>query len=309
MSEINNNNGQVAVASVQKVEQMRKPEWLKVRAAGGEKYREVKSLMKELTLHTVCQEALCPNIGECWEQGTATIMLLGSVCTRGCTFCDIARGKPVGLDLMEPFRVAQAIQRMGLEYAVLTSVTRDDLEDGGAEIFARTVREIKKLMPATQVEVLIPDFRGSFEALKIVVEAKPDVLNHNMETIERLYPQVRKGAKYYRSLELLDNVKKIDPKMVSKSGIMVGLGEELEEIRVILKDLRKVNCDLLTIGQYLRPSNWHIPVVRYYHPEEFENLKHIGLDLGFKHVESGPLVRSSYHAKKQAAVISSQPLL
>ncbi len=280
----------------------RKPEWLKVKGNFGENYRWVKSTISDLNLHSVCQEAICPNIAECFSHKTATFLLLGNVCTRGCTFCDIARGKPGFLDTDEPRRIVEAVRRMGLEYVVLTSVTRDDLPDGGAEIFARSVLQIRNALPQVEVEVLIPDFKGSRGALEAVVKSNPAVLNHNLETVERLYPTVRKGSKYDRSLELLESVKEIDPAMTTKSGIMVGLGENLEEIVVVLEDLRKSKVDLVTIGQYLRPSGWHLKVEKYYHPDEFRRLRQIGMELGFRNVFSGPLVRSSYHAREQASL-------
>jgi lipoic acid synthetase len=278
----------------------RKPEWLKVKGNFGENYRWVKSTISDLQLHSVCQEAMCPNIGECFSHKTATFLLLGNVCTRGCTFCDIARGKPGFLDTDEPRRIVEAIKRMGLQYVVLTSVTRDDLPDGGASIFAECVKQIREHLPGVEVEVLVPDFKGSREALKIVLDSKPIVFNHNLETVERLYPTVRKGSKYERSLEFLKDAKEIDPEMTTKSGIMVGLGETWEEILVVLKDLRSASVDLITIGQYLRPSGWHLKVEKFYHPDEFRRLREIGLELGFANVFSGPLVRSSYHAREQA---------
>ncbi|OGC78061.1 MAG: lipoyl synthase [candidate division Zixibacteria bacterium RBG_16_50_21] len=278
----------------------RKPEWLKVKGAFGENYRWVKNTISDLNLHSVCQEAMCPNIGECFSHKTATFLMLGNVCTRGCTFCDIARGKPGFLDSDEPRRIVEAVKRMGLQYVVLTSVTRDDLADGGAGIFAECVRQIYRHLPGVEVEVLVPDFKGSREALKIVLDAKPLVFNHNMETVERLYPTVRKGSKYDRSLDFLKAAKDIDPATTTKSGIMVGLGETWDEIVVVLKDLRTAQVDLVTIGQYLRPSGWHLKVERFYHPDEFRKLREQGLEMGFSNVFSGPLVRSSYHAKEQA---------
>ncbi len=278
----------------------RKPEWLKVKGNFGENYRWVKSTITDLQLHSVCQEAMCPNIGECFSHKTATFLLLGNVCTRGCTFCDIARGKPGYLDSDEPRRIVEAVRRMGLQYVVLTSVTRDDLTDGGASIFAECVKLLREHLPEVEVEVLVPDFKGSREALKTVLDSKPIVFNHNMETVERLYPTVRKGSKYDRSLQFLKAAKELDPHMTTKSGIMVGLGETWEEILVVLKDLRQASVDLITIGQYLRPSGWHLKVEKYYSPNEFRRLREIGLEMGFANVFSGPLVRSSYHAKEQA---------
>jgi len=279
--------------------QVRRPHWLKVQASWGENYRRIKSLLAQSNLHTVCQEANCPNISHCFERGTATFLILGDVCTRGCTFCDVKRGIPLPVDEDEPERVAETVKKLNLNYAVITSVTRDDLGDGGASIFALTINEIKSSIPGCKVEVLIPDFGGSLESLKTVLEAKPDVLNHNMETVQRLYPQVRKGADYRRSLDLLRNVKEVDKSMVAKSGVMLGLGESLEEIVELIRDLRTVDCNLLTIGQYLSPSNEHLPIAKFYHPDEFAELKVVGEEMGFAHVESGPLVRSSYHASEQ----------
>jgi lipoic acid synthetase len=285
--------------------QVRRPRWLKVKVSWGENYRRIKSILSNLDLHTVCEEANCPNIGHCFEQGTATFLILGDICTRGCKFCDVEKGVPLPVDENEPERVAEAVKMLGLEYAVITSVTRDDLPDGGAEIFARTILEIRKMVPNCLVEVLVPDFAGSVDSLKTVLEVKPDVLNHNIETVERFYPSVRKGADYQRSLELLGNVKGIDKTITTKSGIMVGLGESWDEIEQVLADLRNVQCQLLTIGQYLSPSGDHLPVVKFYHPDEFMKLKMIGEEMGFAHVESGPLVRSSYHAKEQVEYIKT----
>ena len=279
--------------------QFRHPPWLKVQATWGEEYRRVKTLLARADLHTVCQEANCPNMCHCFERGTATFMILGDVCTRGCGFCDVKRGAPLPVNEDEPKRVAEAVKELKLQYAVITSVTRDDLDDGGASIFARTIDEIRRLSPGCKVEVLIPDFGGSLESLRTVVDARPDVLNHNMETVERLYPKVRKGADYRRSLRLLQNAKRIDESMVSKSGVMLGLGETRDEIVGLMRDLRNVDCNLLTIGQYLSPSKDHLPISKFYHPKEFAELKTIGEKMGFAHVESGPLVRSSYHAEEQ----------
>ena len=279
----------------------RKPPWLRVKLPAGDTFFALKRLVHEKRLHTVCEEAMCPNIGECWNQRSATFMLLGDTCTRSCGFCAVHTGRPVALDIQEPERVAEAIAILGLRYAVLTSVNRDDLLDGGSRIFAETIRAVRRHSPACRVEVLIPDFKGNWEALAEVVEARPDVLNHNMESIARLYSQVRPQARYTRSLELLQRVKEYDNTMRTKSGLMVGLGEEPAEMVATMRDLRDVQCDLLTIGQYLRPSVQHLPVVRYYHPEEFVDLKRQGEALGFLHVEAGPLVRSSYHAAGQEA--------
>jgi len=284
---------------------IRRPSWLKVDASWGPNYRRVKSLLSRLDLHTVCQEANCPNVSHCFEQGTATFLILGDTCTRGCEFCDVKRGVPSPVDEAEPLRVARAIKDLGLSYAVITSVTRDDLPDGGAGIFAETVREIKGLVPDCRVEVLVPDFGGSVESLTMVLDAKPDVLNHNLETVRSLYPKVRKGADYDRSLEIFANAKRIDANVLRKSGIMVGLGESWEETLDLLRDLRQVDCQLLTIGQYLSPSSEHLAIEKFYHPDEFAQLKKLGEAMGFAHVESGPLVRSSYHAKEQVEHIRS----
>jgi len=285
--------------------QVKRPEWLKVKTSWGENYRRMKSLLARSNLHSVCQEANCPNISHCFEQGTATFLILGDICTRGCKFCDMKRGDPLPVDEDEPIRLAEAVKELRLQYVVITSVTRDDLADGGASIFARTIREIKRSIPDCKVEVLIPDFAGSFESLKAVLEAKPDVLNHNMETVKRLYPIVRKGADYQTSLDLLSNVKKIDKSIITKSGMMLGLGERWEEVIFLMNDLKNADCELLTIGQYLSPSEAHLPVTKFYHPDEFAELKLIGERIGFAHVESGPLIRSSYHAKEQVKYIKT----
>ncbi|NIM99066.1 MAG: lipoyl synthase [candidate division Zixibacteria bacterium] len=283
--------------------EVRRLRWLKVRTSWGENYRRIKSLLSRFDLHTVCQEANCPNISRCFEEGTATFLILGAICTRGCKFCDVKRGVPHPVDQDEPRRVAEAVKELKLEYTVITSVTRDDLPDRGASIFAQTIREIRQVVPDCKIEVLIPDLSGSFECLRIIVEAKPNVLNHNMETVRRLYPRVRRGADYQRSLDLLRNVKRIDADLITKSGVMLGLGESGEEVLELMNDLRNVGCELLTIGQYLSPSEEHLPVNRFYHPDEFAELKKTGEKMGFAHVESGPLARSSYHAKEQAKLI------
>jgi len=277
-----------------------KPAWLKVRAPGSENYLRLKGVMKELKLHTVCEEARCPNIGECWHHGTATFMILGDVCTRACAYCAVAHGKPHELDLAEPARVADAIERMDLRHAVITSVDRDDLPDGGAFIFAETIRRTRERVPGCRIEVLIPDFQGIERSLYTVLDAKPHVLNHNIETVPRLYRMARSGGKYPRSLELLDRSRCYAPSIATKTGIMVGLGEEQDEIVRVFDDLRASGVSILTIGQYLRPSPAHAPMTRYYHPDEFAELKRLALERGFVHVESGPLVRSSYHAHEQA---------
>ena len=277
----------------------RKPPWLRVKMPSGSTYFALKRLVREHQLHTVCEEAMCPNIGECWNQRSATFMLLGDTCTRSCGFCAVKTGRPGTLDWLEPERVADAIARLNLRYAVITSVNRDDVPDGGSGIFAATIHAVRQRLPKCRLEVLIPDFKGNWDALAEVVEAAPDVLNHNMESIARLYDQVRPQAKYERSLELLAHVKQLDPAMRTKSGLMVGLGETMPELLETLRDLKQSSCDLLTIGQYLRPSAKHLPVVRYYHPDEFAELKRQGEAMGFVHVEAGPLVRSSYHAAAQ----------
>ena len=256
--------------------------------------------MRALNLHTVCEEARCPNIGECWNHGTATFMILGDVCTRACSYCAVAHGRPAAADLAEPQRVASAIQTLDLSYVVITSVDRDDLPDGGAAIFADTITRTRTLLPSCRIEVLIPDFQGDAQALCTVLDAKPDVLNHNTETVPRLYRMARSGGRYARTLELLDRSRKHAPAVPTKSGLMVGLGETREELQATFEDLRRVECQILTIGQYLRPTETHAPMARYYHPDEFRELKDAALDLGFVHVESGPLVRSSYHAHETA---------
>ncbi|MBO8140557.1 MAG: lipoyl synthase [Firmicutes bacterium] len=281
-----------------------KPPWLKVRAALGPNYRRIESLMRDLSLNTVCEEAHCPNIFECWERGTATFMILGDICTRACGFCAVKSGRPTELDWAEPERVAEAVSAMGLKHAVITSVTRDDLTNGGAEIFRATIRAIRERCPGTAVEVLIPDYEGNWEALAITIEARPDVLNHNLETVPRLYPWVRPKARYERSLELLQRAKAMDGDVLTKTGIMVGLGETLDEIRKVMEDVHRIGVDIMTIGQYLRPSIKHLPVERYYRPEEFDELKRMGEAIGIPHVEAGPLVRSSYHAHEQLEKLS-----
>lgn len=277
-----------------------KPEWLKVRAPGSPNYLRLREIMRGLKLNTVCQDAHCPNIGECWHHGTATFMILGDICTRACAYCAVAHGRPTSLDIDEPRRVAAAVKALGLQYAVITSVDRDDLSDGGAGIFADTIRQIRVLTPDTRVEVLIPDFKGEAGALYTVLDARPDVLNHNTETVPRLYRMARSGGKYTRTLELLDRARHYAPTIPTKTGLMVGLGEDRDELVTVFKDLRRVGVSILTIGQYLRPSPQHAVMTRYYHPDEFRELKQIAMGLGFVHVEAGPLVRSSYHAHEQA---------
>jgi len=283
----------------------RKPEWLKIKlSAGDDNFKEIKSMMRSKTLHTVCEEAKCPNIHECWANRTATFMILGDVCTRACRFCAVKSGLPTELDLQEPARVAEAAEQMGLRHCVVTSVARDDLTDGGASIFAETIRQIRARLPLCGVEVLIPDFLGREASLQTVLEAKPDILNHNMETVERLSDRVRSKAKYRRSLELLERSKRIAPNIPTKSSIMIGVGEEWAELLQTMDDLRAVGCDIMTIGQYLQPTKTHLAVERYYTPEQFAMLKEEGMKRGFKHVESGPLVRSSYHAHEQVQAAS-----
>ena len=286
---------------------MKRPEWLKVRATLGENYRQLKGLLRGLGLHSVCEEALCPNIYECFEARTATFLILGDVCTRRCSFCAIANGRPSGLDRQEPQRVADAAQVLRLRHIVVTSVARDDLADGGAAIFAETIVKLRDAMPDCSVEVLIPDFGGSRSALEQVMAARPDILNHNVETVPRLYRRVRPSARYFRSLELLQRAKDIDATVLSKSGLMLGLGETWDEILAVLGDLRRADCDIVTIGQYLRPTSGqrHLPVEKYYTPAEFQRLKEEALVLGFRAVESGPLVRSSYHARGQVEALRS----
>ena len=282
-----------------------KPEWLKVKAPGSENYLKIRGLMRELKLNTVCEEAHCPNIGECWHHGTATFMIMGDVCTRMCGYCNVTHGAPVTLDLDEPVKLAKAVTEMQLNYVVVTSVDRDDLPDFGAGHFASVIREVKARRPECRVEVLIPDFQGNADALKIVLDARPDVLNHNTETVPRLYKIARPGGRYTRALELLDRSRTIAPQIPTKTGIMVGLGETMDEIVEVLRDLRKVDVKILTVGQYLRPSMANLPMERYYTPDEFREIKRVALELGFGHVESGPLVRSSYHAHEQAESYAS----
>ena len=285
----------------------RKPSWLKVRAPGGPNYAHLKSTMRELDLHTVCEEARCPNIGECWEHKAATFMILGDVCTRNCTYCAVAHGTPSTYDPLEPVRLAEAVARMGLQHVVITSVDRDDLPNGGAEAFAGCITEIRRRLPGTSVEVLIPDFKGSEIALRIVMDAKPDILNHNLETAERLYRLARPGGRYDRALRLLANARRMDPNALTKSGMILGMGEEWDEVVRCMRDLRRSDVNILTLGQYLRPSDSHLPVARYYSPDEFAELRDLGMAMGFAHVESSPLTRSSYHAWEQAkAVAQSQ---
>jgi len=278
-----------------------KPEWLKARAPSGENYHDLKKLARSLNLHTVCESAHCPNMGECWNHRTATFMMLGNLCTRRCGFCAVPKGRPEPIDFDEPRRVAEAVAKLQLKHAVITSVNRDDDIVGGARAFAMVIDEIRLQAPGCRAEVLIPDFQGKEEAIRIVVEARPEVLNHNTETVPRLYRAVRSGARYERTLRLLEYAKEVDPKIVTKTGVMVGIGEETSELLEVFRDLAAVGTDILTIGQYLRPSKDHLPMARYYQPEEFTYLRNEAKKMGFAHVESGPLVRSSYHAHEQAA--------
>ena len=277
----------------------RKPSWLKVKAPGGANYVRLKQMMQELDLHTVCQEAHCPNIGECWEHGTATFMILGDVCTRNCAYCAVSHGRPPKYDIEEPSRVGQAIAELNLRHAVITSVDRDDLPDFGAYIFAETIRQIHQRLPGCSIEVLVPDFQGNEDSIRTVLEARPDIYNHNTETVPRLFKKARPGGRYERVLEIFRIAKRIAPTTPTKTGIILGLGETNEEVVEVMKELRSVNVDILTLGQYLRPSDSHIELDRYVTPEEFRELYLVGMQLGFKHVESGPLVRSSYHAWEQ----------
>jgi lipoic acid synthetase len=282
----------------------RRPPWIRVRAPAGETYQEVHRLMRAKALHTVCEEAMCPNLGECWGAGTATFLMLGDVCTRTCGFCDIKHGKPDLLDWNEPERVAQAVRKMALKHAVITSVNRDERRDGGAPIFAMVIRRIRELQPGCSVEVLIPDFKGSVEALRIVMAARPEILNHNVETVPRLFKQVQPQDQYDWAGATLRNAKKLDPEVLTKSGIMLGLGERMDEVKATMRDLRAWGVDILTIGQYLQPSRNHLPIQRYYTPDEFAELKDFGLEIGFQWVESAPLVRSSYRAVDQVQALS-----
>lgn len=277
----------------------RKPSWLKVKAPGGPTYLRLTQMMKELNLHTVCQEAHCPNIGECWEHGTATFMILGDVCTRNCAYCAVSHGRPPAYDIEEPARVGEAVAKLGLQHAVITSVDRDDLPDFGAYIFAETIRQIHQRLPGCSVEVLVPDFQGNVDSIRAVLEARPEIYNHNTETVPRLYKKARPGGKYHRVMEIFRVAKRIAPDIPTKTGIILGMGETNEEVVEVMKDLRAVDVDILTLGQYLRPSDGHIALDRFVTPDEFRWFRTVGMDMGFKHVESGPLVRSSYHAWEQ----------
>ena len=278
---------------------LRKPSWLKVKAPGGPNYMRLKHLMRELDLHSVCEEAHCPNVGECWEHGTATFMILGDVCTRNCAYCAVAHGRPPKYDIAEPHRVAQAIAEMGLQHAVITSVDRDDLPDFGAWVFAETIRQIHERIPGCSVEVLVPDFQGNEDSIRTVLEAGPEIYNHNTETVPRLYKKARPGGRYPRVMEIFRYAKRTAPDIPTKTGMILGMGETIEEVVAVMRDLRAVDVDILTLGQYLRPSDAHIALDRYYTPQEFRQLYEIGMEMGFRHVESGPLVRSSYHAWEQ----------
>jgi lipoic acid synthetase len=277
----------------------RKPQWLKVKAPGGERYLRLKHLMRDLNLHTVCEEAHCPNIGECWEHGTATFMILGDVCTRNCAYCAVSHGRPPAYDIEEPSRVARAIAELNLRHAVITSVDRDDLPDFGAYIFAETIRQIHQQLPSCSIEVLVPDFQGNEDSIRAVLDARPDIYNHNTETVPRLYKKARPGGRYERLLEIFRIAKRLAPAIPTKTGIILGLGETNQEVLEVMRDLRAVDVDILTLGQYLRPSDGHIALDRYVTPAEFRELYEAGMEMGFRHVESGPLVRSSYHAWEQ----------
>jgi lipoic acid synthetase len=282
----------------------RRPEWIRVRAPSGETVEGLRTMMRSKALHTVCEEALCPNLGECWGAGTATFLLMGDTCTRSCGFCDIKTGRPAPLDWLEPERVARAVQAMNLRHAVITSVNRDERPDGGAPIFAMVIRRIRELHPGCSIEVLIPDFKGSLEALRTVVEARPEILNHNVETVPRLFRKVQPQDRYEWAAATLSNAKQLDPEVLTKSGIMLGLGETLDEVQAVMRDLRAWGVEILTLGQYLQPSKQHLPIERYVTPDEFAELKRYGLEIGFRWVESGPLVRSSYHAEQQVRQLS-----
>jgi lipoic acid synthetase len=274
------------------------PDWLKVKIGGGKNFIEMKSLLRNAKLHTICEEAKCPNIAECFGSGTAVFLILGDICTRNCKYCNVKHGVPNSLNPNEPNDVAESVKKLDLKYVVITSVTRDDLDDGGASVFNKTVKEVKKLNKNCRVEVLIPDFKGKIDSLKKIIDAKPNVINHNIEVVQDLFPKIRPEGNYETSLELLRNIKNIDKNIKTKSGLMIGIGENKEQILKTIKDLKKVGVDFLTIGQYLQPTKNHAEIKNYYTPKEFEELKKIGLDVGFEHIESGPLVRSSYHAEK-----------
>ncbi len=283
---------------------IRRPSWIRVRAPSGETFEQLQKLMRQKALHTVCEEAGCPNMGECWGAGTATFLMMGDICTRTCGFCDVKHGRPAVMDFLEPERVAQAVRAMDLKHAVITSVNRDERKDGGAPIFAMVISRIREIHPGCSIEVLIPDFKGSVEALRIVVAARPEILNHNVETVPRLFKKVQPQDRYEWTRATLTNAKKIDPQVLTKSGIMVGLGETMDEVKDVMRDLRSWGVSILTIGQYLQPSRQHLPIERYYTLDEFAELKEFGLGIGFQWVESGPLVRSSYHAADQVRALS-----
>lgn len=295
---------EIAIDNPDKTRLQRRPDWIRVRVPSGENYAALKGLMRSKQLHTVCEEAHCPNIGECWGKGTATFLIMGDICTRSCGFCDIKTGRPLPLDWQEPERLAQAVRQMNLRHVVITSVNRDERKDGGAPIFALCIERIREIQPGCSIEVLIPDFKGNADALKIVMDARPEILNHNVETVPRLFKRVQPQDQYEWALTTLRNAKAMDPDVLSKSGIMLGLGEEWDEIVSTMQDLADCGLDILTIGQYLQPSQNHLPIERYYKPEAFEELKRIGLEMGMKWVESGPLVRSSYRAEEQVAALS-----
>ena len=282
----------------------RRPEWIRVRAPSGEAVEGLRQMMRSKGLHTVCEEAMCPNLAECWGSGTATFLMMGDTCTRSCGFCDVKTGRPAPLDWLEPERVALAVQAMNLRHAVITSVNRDERQDGGAPIFAMVIRRIRELRPGCSVEVLVPDFKGSIDALRMVVEARPEILNHNVETVPRLFRKVQPQDHYEWAAATLSNARKLDPEVLTKSGIMLGLGETLDEVQAVMRDLREWGVEILTLGQYLQPSKQHLPIERYVTPDEFAELKRYGLEIGFRWVESGPLVRSSYHAEQQARELS-----
>jgi lipoyl synthase len=294
--------------SAQPILLAKKPDWFKVRRQHSDNYRELKHIMRGLSLHTVCEEARCPNIYECWQQRTATFMILGNLCTRACRFCSVTWGRPTHVDREEPIRVAEAVEKMGLKFAVITSVNRDDLADGGASIFAATIEEVRRRLPECGIEVLTPDFQGNWDALGLVIDARPDILNHNVETVPRLFRSIQPWNKYEISLEFFDEARRRDPGLITKSGLIVGMGERKDELVEVMRELRRRDVDVLTIGQYLPPSKRHTPLDRYYTVEEFDELREIGLELGFGHVESGPMVRSSYHAADQAEALKLQKL-
>ncbi|MGB2896072.1 MAG: lipoyl synthase [Anaerolineales bacterium] len=296
--------GDIIPISSQDLPPRRRPEWIKVSAPSGDAYERLRGMMRSKSLHTVCEEARCPNMGECWGSGTATFLLMGDVCTRSCGFCDIATGRPAPLDWLEPERVARAVQAMDLRHAVITSVNRDERSDGGAPVFAMVIQRIRELQPGCSIEVLIPDFKGSIESLKIVMDARPEILNHNVETVPRLFKKVQPQDHFEWAQATLTNAKKLDSEVLTKSGMMVGLGETMEEVKAVMDDLCSWGVDILTIGQYLQPTKEHLPIERYYTPEEFEEFERYGRDIGFRWVESGPLVRSSYHAEQQVRALS-----